>query len=73
MSENKKYLGDGVYATFDGHQIWLETERGFHTDRIALEPAVFISLVGYAQRDLGWRFSIGERQAPTSGNAYGGK
>jgi hypothetical protein len=45
------YLGDGVYASFDGYQIWLETERGdgaWH--RIALEPPVMTALVAYAGR-----------------------
>jgi len=44
------YLGDGVYASFDGYHIWLRT--GSHddadaTNRIALEPAVFESLLEY--------------------------
>lgn len=49
MSET--YLGDGVYASFDGCQIWLRTPRlgGDHT--IALEPDVFEALLRY-RRDL---------------------
>ena len=42
---NPTYLGDGVYAEFDGWQIWL---RGEAPERIALEPAVFEALVTYA-------------------------
>lgn len=37
------YIGDGVYAKFDGFSIWLETNGS----QIALEPVVFESLVEY--------------------------
>ncbi len=43
-----RYLGDGVYVTFDGWQVWLHTDRadeGMHT--IALEPTVFADLMKY--------------------------
>jgi hypothetical protein len=44
------YLGDGVYASFDGYQIWLAAN---HPDNrvIALEPMVFEALLRY-QKDL---------------------
>lgn len=38
------YLGDGVYATHDGHQIWLRTLEGH---KIALEPQVAAALDSY--------------------------
>lgn len=41
-----RYLGDGVYASFDGFQIWLATQQGA---RIAIEPEVFVELVKYQQ------------------------
>ena len=44
------YLGDGVYATFDGYQIWLSTEREQGMHRIALEPSTMNALTGYADR-----------------------
>ena len=48
--EPRTYLGDGVYAEFDGYQIWLITSDGIHnTNRIALEPAVMQNLEGYAR------------------------
>ena len=40
------YLGDSVYASFDGHQIWLRTGDG-NDQRIALEPAVLEALDQY--------------------------
>jgi hypothetical protein len=45
--ERVKYLGDAVYASFDGYQIWLET-RDRQRMRIALEPNVYTALVRYA-------------------------
>ena len=41
-----RYLGDGVYASFDGYQIWLLTQEG---GEIALEPEVFAALLKYQQ------------------------
>jgi hypothetical protein len=43
------YLGDGLFASFDGYRIWLRTlrEDGIH-HRIALEPLVFNALLDYA-------------------------
>jgi hypothetical protein len=39
------YLGDAVYATFDGYHIWLRTSDGEHTtNKIALEPGVLNTL-----------------------------
>lgn len=40
----KDYLGDGVYAHFDGGQIWLTTLEGMW---IALEPEVLAALDRY--------------------------
>lgn len=49
MSDQREsYIGDGVYASFDGYQIWLRTDRDGVQHRIALEPSVFNELVLYA-------------------------
>lgn len=45
--EQETYIGDGVYASFDGYQIWLRAAGDCHQNRIALEPAVYASLVRY--------------------------
>jgi hypothetical protein len=45
-----RYLGDGVYASFDGYHIWLETVDGNgRNHKIALEPAVFDALHCFEQ------------------------
>ena len=41
----KRYIGDGVYAAFDGFGVWLTAENGLAaTDTIYLEPEVFEAL-----------------------------
>lgn len=45
-----KYLGDSVYASFDGYHIVLTTNNGYPDDprnRIALEPEVLKQLNDY--------------------------
>ena len=46
MDNNDKYLGDGVYASFDGFQIWLAVND--HENKVvALEPEVMEQLIIY--------------------------
>lgn len=42
-----EYLGDGVYASFDGWQIWLTTTRENGTHTIAIEPITLDRLLAY--------------------------
>lgn len=45
----KTYLGNGVYASFDGYQIWLAVNH--HTNTVvALEPNMFNALVEFEKR-----------------------
>ena len=39
-----RYLGDGVYASFDGYHTWLDTRAQSPVNRIALEPPVIAEL-----------------------------
>ena len=49
----KAYLGDAVYADFDGFGLVLTTEDGIsETNRIVLEPEVLRSLVEYVDARL---------------------
>jgi hypothetical protein len=43
----KRYLGDGVYAGFDGYQIWVWAERDGCTHAIAFEAETLASLAKY--------------------------
>lgn len=51
---NKTYIGDGVYAMFDGYQLWIWTEDGRRetSPRIALEPQTFDNLMLFYERSL---------------------
>ena len=44
-----EHLGDGVYASWDGYQIWLAA-NDHRNPVIALEPAVMRALVDYERR-----------------------
>jgi GT2 family glycosyltransferase len=42
-----KYIGDGVYAGYDGYQVWIYTDRDDGRSYIALEPDVLDALADY--------------------------
>ncbi len=44
------YLGDGVYASYDGWHIILDLRAQDSCTRIALEPSVMTSLEGFRDR-----------------------
>ena len=51
--EFKAYLGDGIYASFDGHAIRLETQRfrqDGKSDEIFLELSEYKALVSFAEK-----------------------
>lgn len=52
IDPDKQYLGDSVYAQFDGYHIILTTENGYPDDphnRIALESQVLSALNQYVK------------------------
>lgn len=44
------YLGDGLYAHFDGYHIRLRAPRENGDHEVALEPPVFDALLEYRER-----------------------
>ncbi len=55
MSDEKKiYLGDGVYATFDGWNIWLRVNSIDASEAVCLEPEVIAALFLFL-KSLGWK------------------
>ncbi len=42
-----RYIGDGVYASFDGYHLWLDTRAQEPVNRIALEEPVMEALDQY--------------------------
>ena len=49
--EHMDYLGDGVYALFDGYGIWLHANSHDQpTDRVYLEPEILSALNRFADR-----------------------
>jgi hypothetical protein len=51
------YLGDGVYASFDGYQIWLAVNH-HENKQVAMEPTVLLSLLAYAERVYGLTITV---------------
>lgn len=50
-NSEKVYLGDGVYAAYDGHMVELTTSNGdIDTNTIFLEPQVIESLLRYLEK-----------------------
>mgnify|MGYP003421329040 FL=1 len=48
---NKEYLGDSVYADFDGYAFVLTTENGMGpSNTIVLEPQIMEALKEYVKR-----------------------
>lgn len=51
IGEGKEsYLGDGLYARFDGFIIWLRAPLSGGDHFVGLEPRVFNELIGFARR-----------------------
>ena len=49
MTSRKQYLGDGVYADFDGYALVLTTENGIDTQNtIVIEPTIMEALLRFA-------------------------
>ena len=52
MNDKDVYLGDGVYASYDGFQIWLAVNH-HENKQVAIEPKVMESLLAYAEKVWG--------------------
>jgi hypothetical protein len=51
------YLGDGLYASFDGFMVTLRAPRPDGDHWVGLEPDVLGAFIGYLQK-IGCRFTI---------------
>lgn len=50
MADTREYLGDGLYAEFDGHQIRLWADVGDRIHEVYLEPDVLAAFLRYVER-----------------------
>lgn len=48
----ESYLGDGLYAKFDGAHIWLRAPRGWMIgdQEVAMEPEVFLEFLRFVMK-----------------------
>lgn len=44
-----QYLGDGLFASFDGFQIRLWTDRGGEVHEVFIEPKVWMALLQFVE------------------------
>jgi len=50
MMPAETYLGDGLYASFDGWYLTLRAPREGGDHWVALEPPVFVELMAFARK-----------------------
>ncbi len=65
MAEQEAYLGDGLYAKFDGWSFWLRAPRPTGDHYVAMEPEVLASFLEFIRaarpelRAIGsWRTAV---------------
>lgn len=46
-TNQKRYIGDGLYVNFDGFHFILSCERDGSTHWVGIEPTVFYALLNY--------------------------
>lgn len=62
----KEYLGDGLYARYDGNGIWLTSENGVEVlNQVYLEPEVVAVFEQYLGRLERWISAQREEEKPT--------
>jgi hypothetical protein len=50
MTDRETYLGDGLYASYDGFALTLRAPREFGDHYVVLEPRELEAFLAYAQR-----------------------
>ena len=50
--DKETYLGDGLYASFDGYQFKLRAPRSDGDHEVYLEPPVYAEFARFAQQTL---------------------
>jgi len=60
---DEHYLGDGLYASYDGYQIQLRAPRELSLDdsMVYLDPGVLINFFKYVERTLDIEITLGKR------------
>jgi hypothetical protein len=54
MSESEEYLGDGLYASFNGESIRLRASRDGGDHVVYLDANVFRNFIAWADNAIGW-------------------
>lgn len=54
MTDTETYLGDGLYASYDGYQIRLRAPRENGDHEVFLEDGVLIRFLEFVEQSQGW-------------------
>lgn len=66
MNIQKDYLGDGLYAEYDGYQIRLWTDRGNgNIHEVFLDPDVLADCFGFIEKAYGVMITVTKKLPPT--------
>lgn len=47
--DTEAYIGDGLYASFDGYSFWLRAQRDGGDHEVALEPDVLAEFLAFIE------------------------
>ncbi len=67
--DKETYLGDGLYAKYDGFQVWLRAPRGSIDHYVALDPYTLDSFFRFLERVGGAKITISKMEDIQDGNA----
>lgn len=65
----EEYLGDGLYASFDGYMVTLRAPREEGNHWVGLEPPILVNFVKFAVATYGYDFVsriVGSLKPPSS-------
>lgn len=62
MDRREVYLGDGLYASYDGFSITLRAPRSEGNHWVALEPAVLQALIHYVEQVRGVKITVEKKE-----------
>lgn len=61
---NKTYLGDGLYAQYDGEMLILRAPREYGEHYVALEPMVLQNLFSFIEKQYKLKITIEKQGEP---------
>lgn len=70
---DETYLGDGLYASYDGYQIKLRAPSGGVDNKVYLDPNTMNEFVQFVENTFNLRITVGSRSDADFTPFIGGK